>query len=160
MVLLFLIAALTSRGCVGKTDPHEKTALPDAVSLTGYIVIDGNTLYFDEVEIITSEDTGRISDLELSSGDMPNGYCVRRLGKETVTFKITDETVYTFVDINLFFIEDADGDRLYTTSDLGEFMRHLNESYNDTPPAQKVPFFIQVRDGVVIGITEEFEFTI
>ena len=38
-------------------------------------------------------------------------------------------------------------------------MQHLTTSYTDDPPAQKVPFFIEVKDGKVISIIEEFIFT-
>lgn len=57
-------------------------------------------------------------------------------------------------------VKDEDGDRLYTTTKKEEFILHLNESYSDSPQAQKVPFFIEVKDGKVISITEKFEFTI
>ena len=33
-------------------------------------------------------------------------------------------------------------------------------NYYDSPPAQKVPFFIEVKDGKVISITEKIGFTI
>lgn len=38
-------------------------------------------------------------------------------------------------------------------------MLHLNTSYSDEPPAGKVPFFIEVKEGKVISITEKFMFT-
>ena len=65
-----------------------------------------------------------------------------------------------FVDFNTLFIRDTNGDRVYTTTKKDEFILYLNTSYTDSPPAQKVPFFIQMKDGVVINITEKFEFTI
>jgi hypothetical protein len=79
---------------------------------------------------------------------------------EKQTFEITKETTYTFVDYSFLFIEDEVDDRLYTTTNKEEFILHLNESYSDSPPAQKVPFFIEVKDGKVISITEKIEFTI
>jgi hypothetical protein len=39
-------------------------------------------------------------------------------------------------------------------------MLHLNESYSDSPPAQKVPSFIEVKGGKVVNITEEIALTI
>lgn len=41
-----------------------------------------------------------------------------------------------------------------------DFIQHLNKSYYDSPPAQKVPFFIEIQDGKVISITEKIEYTI
>lgn len=129
--------------------------------ITGYMVMEDNLLYLDEVEIITMEDKERIEELELKqNADMPNGYYIYNADIEKQTFEITSETTYTFVDYNLLFVKDEDGDRLYTTTRTEEFILHLNESYSDSPPAQKVPFFIEVKDGKVISITEKFEFTI
>ena len=58
------------------------------------------------------------------------------------------------------FIKEDDDERLYTTIKKEEFIQHLNKSYSDLPPAQKVPFFVEVKDGRVISITEKIEFTI
>lgn len=129
--------------------------------IPGYMVMEDNSLYLDEVEIIKIEDKERIEELELKqNADMPNGYYIYNAEIEKQTFEITSETTYTFVDNNLLFVKDEDGDRLYTTTKKEEFILHLNESYSDSPPAQKVPFFIEVKDGKVISITEKFEFTI
>ena len=129
--------------------------------ITGYMVIEDNLLHLDEVEVITMEDKERIEELELKqNADMPNGYSIYNADEEKQTFEITSETTYTFVDYNLLFVKNADGDRLYTTTKKDEFDLHLNKSYSDSPPAQKVPFFIEVKDGKVISITEKIEFTI
>ncbi len=133
---------------------------PNPDFITGYIVIENNLLYLDEVEIITMENKERIEELGLKDTDMPNGYSIYNADVEKQTFKLTNKTTYTFVDYNLLFVEEEDGDRLYTTAKKEEFIQHLNISYSDSPPAQKVPFFLEVKDGKVISITEKFEFTI
>lgn len=136
-------------------DPSRSKVIP------GYMVIEDNLVQLDEVEIITLEDKARIEELGLKqNADMPNGYSIYNADAEKQTFEITNETAYTFVDYNLLFVKDEDGDRLYTTTKKEEFILHLNKSYSDSPPAQKVPFFIEVKDGKVISITEKFEFTI
>ena len=153
-------------------DPLEKTAkeIEEKVNklekqfgkqglLVGYIVFDGNTLYLDEVEVIKTEDKDRIEELELKDSDMPNGYYIHNPSNEKSSFELTDETSYAFTDYNLLFVENPDGDRLYTTTNKDEFIQHLTTSYSDNPPAQKVPFYILVRDGKVINIIEEFLFT-
>ncbi len=132
---------------------------PDLIA--GYIVIEDNLLYLDKVEIITLEDKERIEELKLDqNADMPNGYYIYNADMEKQTFKLTNETTYTFVDYNLLFVKEENGDRLYTTTKKEEFLLHLSTSYSDLPPAQKVPFFIKVKNGKVINITEKFEFTI
>lgn len=129
--------------------------------ITGYMVIEDNILYLDEVEIITIENKDRIEELKLKQNvDMPNGYYIYNAEIEKQTFELTNETTYSFVDYNLLFVKNEDGERLYTTTKKEEFILHLNKSYSDSPPAQKVPFFLEVKDGKVISIKEKFEFTI
>ena len=90
----------------------------------------------------------------------PSGYHIYNPDTEKQTFEITNETTYNFVDYSFLFLEDGVADRLYTSTKKEEFIMHLNKSYSDRPPAQKVPFFIEVRDGKLINITEKIEFTI
>lgn len=91
---------------------------------------------------------------------MPSGYHIYNADKEIQTFELTNETTYIFGDYNFLFIKEDDDERLYTTIKKEEFIQHLNKSYSDLPPAQKVPFFVEVKDGRVISITEKIEFTI
>lgn len=129
--------------------------------MAGYMVIEDDLVHLDEVEIITLEDTARIEELGLDQqADLPNGHHIYNPDTEKQTFELTNKTTYTFVDFYLLFVKDEDGDRLYTTSKKEEFLSHLSHAYSDSPPAQRVPFFIEVKDGKVISITERFEFTI
>ena len=126
----------------------------------GYIVIENNTLYFDEVEIITRDDVERIAELGLiEQRDYPSGFYINHLNKEIVKYELTDNTVYDFVDMTLLFVKDEQNSH-YSTTKKEEFIRYLNSTYDNYPPAQTVPFFIQVKDGKVISVTEEFRFTI
>lgn len=155
IVLFVMVYVLALLGCTPKQEQIE----PE--SLVGYIVIEDNTLYLDIVEVITLEDIERITELGLNQqDDFPNGYHIYNPDTGKDTYDLTEETVYTFVDLNLLFVNDEDGDRSYTTTKKEEFIQHLNTSYSDVPPAQTVPFFIEVQDDKVISITEKFEFTI
>ena len=154
--LLAMMFIFSMAGCNNKNEQPEQ----EPESVTGYIVIDNNTLHLVEVEIITLEDTERMTELKLTQQEhMPNGYYIYNLGTEN-EYDLTEKTVYNFIDANLLFVENADGDREYTTTEKDEFIQRLNASYSDSPPAQNVPFLIQVKDGKVISITEQFEFTI
>ena len=154
-LLLVMVYVLALAGCTSKQEQSE----PE--SLVGYILIEGNTLYLDIGEVITLEDIERITELGLNQqDDFPNGYYIYNSDTEKGTYNLTDETVYTFVDSKLLFVNDEGDDRSYTTSKKEEFIQHLNTTYSDLPPAQNVPFFIQVKDGKVISITEKLEFTI
>ena len=155
-LLIALMFLFVMTGCA-KTEILESKS----ESLAGYIVIEDNTLYLDEVEIVTTEDTDRITELGLTiENDLPSGYYIHNPIIETVSFELTDDTIYTFTDFNLLFVENADSNRLYTTTKKKEFLKHLDTSYSDYPPAQKVPFFVEVTDEKVVSVTEEFQFTI
>jgi hypothetical protein len=155
IILLVMAYVLVLAGCTPKDEQTETE------SLVGYIVIEDNTLYLDRVEIVTIEDIDRIEELELNQNeDLPNGYYIHNPDIEKEEYELTDKTSYTFTDSNLLFINDEDSDRSYTTTKKEEFIQHLGTSYSDEPPAQRVPFFIEVKDGEVISITEKLEFTI
>lgn len=157
IVLLVMVCIFTFAACTPKQEQTETKA----ESLVGYIVIEDNTLYLDKVEIITLDDTERITELGLKQqDDFPNGYHIYNPDTERDIYDLTDETIYNFVDSNLLFVEDESDDRSYTTTKKEEFIQHLSISYSDVPPAQTVPFFLEVKDGKVISITEKFEFTI
>lgn len=158
VVLAVIIAVSIGIGLLANPDIY--SSKPRVI--TGYMVIEDDFLYLDEVEIIRREDTKRIEELEElgESITTPSGYHIYNPKTDKQTFEITKETTYIFVDYSFLFLEDEVADRLYTTTKKEEFMLHLDESYSDSPPAQKVPFFIEVKDGEVISITEKIEFTI
>lgn len=103
-------------------------------SLAGYIVIKDSTLYFDEVEIIEPEDKERIKELGLDEDLTPTGFEILNEIQKKIKYELTDETVYNFLDVYRFFIEDEIEDRAYTTIKKDEFLKHLGEyNQNDIP---------------------------
>lgn len=130
--------------------------------LVGHIVIEDNILHFRQVEIVEWDDQERVKVLDLSQSDFPNGYSIIDKNNKETTFQLTDETIYTFTDVNLLFVNEAESNRLYTTTKKEEFLQHLGQyNSNDTPLLeQKLPYFIEVLDGKVISITEKFKYTI
>lgn len=143
-------------------------ARPNKESLAGYIHLEDDTLYLDRVEVITTEEGDRITGLDLhdpdqiaelglQETDMPNGYYIHDLNAETIAFELIDGTLYTFTDVNLLFVEDAESDRRYSTTDKEQFVEHINMSL--TSGQVTYPFFIEVSDGKVRSITEVFLFT-
>ena len=152
--LCLLVAVLLLSSC---------TAPSETEVLSGYLVIRGDTLYFDQVEIIRTEDTQRIAELGLEEQrDMPDGFFIYNEKEEETAYTLTGETIYTFTDMELLFVKEEDGRRLYTTTDKEEFLQHLGVyNLNDTPLSeQTIPYFIEIRNGKVISVKEEFEFTI
>jgi len=102
------------------------------------------------IEFIERNDKQRMAYFGLSFDDfMPSGW-VAGYVYEIRTFAITDETKFVFVDNLLLFDTNPDGDRQYTTNVLDEFMQYFFPS---------VIHFIEVQDGNVIRLVQEFGFT-
>jgi hypothetical protein len=133
-----------------------------AVTLAGYVDYDEDTLYLDEVEIITVQDVARMAELGLTiERDMPGGYYINYLGTEIQEFALTDETVYTWTDTAFNFVTNPDGDRRYSTTIQAEFASYRSQDYYDnTELSRQIPLFVTVQDGVVLSVRENFALTI
>ena len=153
---LYCFLVLMMTGC-SKTELQESQYKPE--SLVGYMAIEGDTLYVDEIEILKIEDEGRIKELGLTAeNDLPNGYYIYNPTVEVVSFELTDDTVYIFTDYGLVFVKEVDSNRTYETTKKQEFLDA--SSYQDISlEKQKIPYFIDMYDGKVISITEEFIYT-
>ena len=130
--------------------------------LAAHIFIDGNTLYLDEVEIVTTEDEDRITELGLTvKNDLPSGYHIHNPVTEIISYELTDDTEYTFTDYELLYVKEADGNRVYVTTEVDEFIN--GSSYQDIPLQEpeipRIPYFLELHDGKVISITEKFIYT-
>ena len=153
ITLLCAMCMFAMTGCSGIETPVTEL-------MAGYIVIEGDILYVDRVEIVTERDSERIEELGLELGDMPSGYFIYNKDEEKDVYELTNETLYMFVDVNLLFYKGKNEEKIYSTTEKEKFIEHLRVSYFDFPPAQNVPFFIIVEDGKVVSVTEEFRFTI
>ncbi len=153
LLTVFCLAFLFT-GC-GETAPK----VTEAESLAGYIHIEGDTLYLDKVEIIERVDTDRIAELNLDPDfDLPNGYYIYNKTAESVPYELTEDTVYTFTDFELLFVDEPDSNRFYESTKLQEFLD--GSSYQDVPlEEQRIPYFLFVQDGKVISIMEDFIYT-
>lgn len=161
IVLLLIVVSLFS--VIGCSKTEVKQPESEVESLVGYIVIKNNTLYFDKVEIVQTEDKERIKELDLDATDMPNGYAIINENQEEIIYELAEKVDYTFTDVKLNFIKksESEGDRLYHTTKKDEFLKHLGEyDLNEISLSeQTIPYFIKVQDGKVISITEEFKYT-
>jgi len=181
--ILFLATLLV--GCFDKTTTESYENEIEA--LAGFIEISGNMLYLAPVEVFVlynaNDEFGFVRDtslrsitfiewnnseklemFELSIYDFPNGYHMRpnrhsdehwnyltQTGAEILTFEITSNTEFIFVDSLLLFDTIPDGSRLRTTNILDEFMQYLFHT---------VVHFIEVYDGRIIRLVQEFGFTL
>ena len=154
--VLFVLLGLSLAGCSRQNSYQH---------FVGYINIVGNTLYVDRVEITVLEDFeewvffriehelfdgARVISADDKIRDMPNGYYIRHLSEEILSFEITDETVFSFVDSKLLFDSGANVDRFYSTTNPDNFLLYHF-------PA--VPYFIIVHEGKVLAIIESFWLT-
>jgi len=191
MLLLVLVLA----GC-DSSEPQEFES-GDPMLLTGAIVIRDNWLYIDQmeifvqydgfmptflsdkavegVELLDTNDHERIAELGLDLDQFHSGHYIRHnTGTESLRFEITDETVFTFTDTALHFIEDDpdNNPRRIANVTLDDFVRYISESTWRVPippvldpdsigadTLTRRPYFVVVRDGRVVSVLEEFIFT-
>jgi len=110
----------------------------------------------ENVTVVAHGERERLYELGFESDDdwhnaAPNGFVIENLELGTVSYEITDDTIFEFVDTMLRFLgEDSEGSRNYQTTVLEEFIEHRGGSESIV--------FIQVKDGRVISVTEEFLF--
>jgi len=171
LALYFLLLIV---GCSADDSSTEQPPMVALEYMVGFVHITGNELYIDRVEIEINEfvknmfesyssfDYSPFDDVIFSPDlESPNGYEIhhphRSLEKNVFSFTITDETIFTFTDFHLQFIEELDGEtnRLFTTNSVEKFMMFFEINGRPT-----IPYFITVRDGMVVSFLEVFLFTI
>ena len=110
----------------------------------------------ENVVVVAYGDTEKLNQLGLeANGDWleiyPNGYSIERLGGEKVSFELTSETIFTFIDTKFLFVDDSYMNRTYHTTIADEFLLHRGDS--------NTILFVQVQNGRVISVVEELLFT-
>lgn len=161
MFLVMLSGCNTNTDKTNKVEKNQENTTDITEEIAGYIFIDGDKLYVDEVEIIENSDKERMEELNLSDSDFPNGYYIYNPTFEADEYKITDDTEYDFVDFNLYYIDEnkADGDRRYRTNNIDEFIK--GSSYREELPLeqQTIPYIIELHGEDVYCIKEELLYT-
>ena len=120
--------------------------------------------FWDAVEFIHRNDIQRMETLGLTMYDFPSWvhirpnwhsdkqlYYVEQAGIETLSFMITDNTEFTFVDSQLLFDTNPYGNRQRVTNSVDEFMHYFFPS---------VVHFIEVQNGNIVRLFQDFGFTI
>ena len=147
-LLLMLLCVAMLSGCGSK----EETRL-------GFVHMDGDVLYFDEVEWITSEDTERMKELGLSEDDMMDGYYIYNEKEEDEALRTNESTSYTFYDWNALFVEATDEESysiekmLYTTKSAEEFKQDL-DAFGEI--AAGIPFWVTTKGKYVLEVKEQY----
>ena len=121
----------------------------------GYLAVDDDRLLVNDFKFIDLSDQYWIKTLELTTEDMPNGYYIYDTSDEMLTFTLSEGTRYNFYDTGIQFISEDDENRLYTTTNLADFLAKFDaDSDGDLG---KTPFEVQVlEDGRVLSISEIF----
>ncbi len=113
--------------------------------------VSADSITVDTVEFIEAVDTDRITELELTEADMPDGYYIFNPSKELTTWKCNADTVFTFMDWHIDFTK-GDCPQEYTTMDIAEFQKYI-ESYQNAEP--RMPFFFTIENGYIQKIIEK-----
>ncbi len=110
-----------------------------------------DVIIIDIAEYVTSKDKERVSELKLTSFDMPNGYYIHNPEIESQEFTLTQETMYNFIDWNNDFVQKGENREISTTNKDG-FIKYLSTYENSQP---NMPFFFKISGTEVISITEK-----
>ena len=149
-VLLWIVAALTvgitACGSAEKAEAETESE-SEVKSYCAYVISLGtDTIEVDIAEYITDEVTERMRELDLTEGDMPDGYYIYNPDETT-------ETNYTFIDWGRDFVDaDLYEDLLISTTSRELFRSYL-KTYRNSRPG--MPFFLEVEDGTVKSILEK-----
>ena len=121
----------------------------------GYLAVDGDKLLVNDFKFIDLSDQYWINTLELTTEDMPNGYYIYDTSDELLTFALNEGIRYNFYDTGLLFVSEDDEDRLYTTTNLADFLAKFD--VDGDGDLGKTPFEVRVlEDGRVLSISEIF----
>lgn len=153
-LLLACILAFGLDGCQNKQ--QEQNASGKYRMYDGYLVaIDGNQLMVNDFIFIDLADRYWIDTLGLTMEDMPDGYYIHDESDDLLTFTLCEDTRYNFYDTGTVFLSEDDENRLYTTTDLADFLEVFDADGDGK--LSRTPFQIQVfEDGQVLSISEIF----
>lgn len=133
---------------------QEAVYISDQKEICAFIKkIGEDSIQVDIAEYLTDEDTGRIKELNLSEGDLPDGYYIYNPEIELETFALAPDTVFNFIDWGRDFVKSDNFDDLkISTTNRDDFIKYLN-TYENSEPG--MPFFLEFKDGKVTSITEK-----
>ena len=121
----------------------------------GYLSVAGDQLIINDFKFIDLSDQYWIDVLNLTAEDMPNGYYIYDTSDELLSFTLSEETRYNFYDTDAQFVSEDNAYRLYTTTDLNEFLEKFDTDGDGN--LSRTPFEVQIlEDGRVISISEIF----
>lgn len=147
--ILVIISSLLLIGC-----QNTGTGSHTANELCGFLKsIDESSVTVDEAEYITSKNSRRIKELNLTEEDLLSGYYIYNPESEAREYLLTPDTVYNFIDWGRTFSDSDNPDEVnISTTDIDTFIRYVN-TYTDAQPG--MPFFFEIDGENVVSITEK-----
>ena len=129
------------------------------INMIAYIAFKDDKLIIDEIELIKLDNDDRVKELgKKVSKDMRNGYHIYNESQELLEIVISPNIIYRFTDKNGIYKTIAE-DKIYETDKLEQFYQASEYKEGTTIGEQTIPYFIEIIDGKVAKITEEFEYT-
>ncbi len=146
LFVLAMICMFSFCACNSNTGKENETEICAFVK-----EIKDDVIVVDIAEYISSEDTERMKELSLTEFDMLNGYYINNTEIELEEFKLTEETVYNFIDWKNDFVAEG-ADRAFSTTNVEDFIKYISTYENSEP---KMPFFFEISGNEVVSITEK-----
>lgn len=140
---------------------QEDESVTGSLTCAYIVAYDDTSITIDIIEWITDDDIYRIRDLmyqgiigkpDYNEGHLTNGYFEYNPEDILVTFKINEDTVYSFIDWDHQY-ELPEGAMNYVTKDYNEFKAYLSTYTNGIPG---MPLFFDIQDGIITQIVEVF----
>ena len=146
-LIIFTLILFTVSGC-----QKDKQNEAEISNICAYVkeIKDGKIL-IDPAEYISSEDSERISELNLDESDLINGYYIHNAEYETKEYLLTENTEYNFIDWHNLFVPEG-SDRNYSTQSTEDFIKYI-DTYENAKPG--MPFFFELSENEVLSIKEE-----
>lgn len=146
-LIIFTLILFSFTGCQQDTQNKE---MP--LNVCAFVKeIKDESIVVDPAEYISSQDTKRISELNLNESDLINGYHIHNPEEETKEYLLTETTEYTFIDWHNLFVPEG-SDRNYSTQNTEDFIRYIH-TYENSQPG--MPFFFELSENEVLSIKEE-----
>ncbi len=120
----------------------------------------GKKVDVDLVEYLLREDKQRINEIikELGvdkelflQGNFLDGYYIHNPEAEYMTYPLAETVSFSFIDWGRDFSDAADDTGWVDTTDKELFQKYLHTYTNATPG---MPFYIEIKDGEIVGIIE------
>lgn len=147
--ILVIISSFLLIGC-----QNAGTGSNTTNELCGFLKsIDETSVTVDEAEYITSKNSQRIKELNLTEEDLLSGYYIYNPEEETKEYLLTPDTVYNFIDWGRTFTDSDNPDEVnISTTNIDTFIQYIN-TYTDAQPG--MPFFFEMDGENVVSITEK-----